>query len=198
MQRNFQWLGIPVLAALAVLASVWLVAGEPSFHGTAIKPPTPAAEINLADHNGHAFRMSDMRGKLVLVYFGFVNCPDECPLTMAHLKQALEMLGPRSQDVQVVLVTTDPVRDTPQALRDFLGKFDPTFLGIPGTPDELARVWKDYGVVVLDGGETHSDFTYVVDSSGNLRLTFLPDTSAQDIAADLKILLAEKSDSRSG
>ena len=74
-----------------------------------------------------------MRGKVVLLFFGFTNCVDECPLTMAHIKLALEMLGDGAQDVQVVLVSTDPVRDTPQVLQDFLGKFNPAFLGITGT-----------------------------------------------------------------
>ncbi len=161
------------------------------FHGTRIEPSQPAAEIDLPDHNGNIVRLSEMRGKLVLIFFGFTNCVDECPLTMAHLKLALEMLEDKAQDVQVLLVSTDPVRDTPQALQDFLGKFNPAFLGIPGTVDELTEVWSNYGIEVMDGGETHSSFTYVVDKGGNLRLKIDSESLPEDIASDLRILLAE-------
>jgi cytochrome oxidase Cu insertion factor (SCO1/SenC/PrrC family) len=77
-------------------------------------------------------------------------------------------------------------------LRNFLDSFSPNFRGIPGTSEQLAKVWRDYGVQVLDGGETHSSFTYVIDRSGRQRLNFSPNTSAEDIAHDLKLLLAEK------
>jgi protein SCO1/2 len=111
---------------------------------------------------------------------------------MAHIKLALESLGDNAKNVQVVMVSTDPVRDTPQTLQNFLGKFDSSYLGIPGSVDSLTKVWNDYGVVVLDGGETHSSFTYVIDMRGSLRLTFDPETTPEDMASDLKILLAGK------
>jgi len=167
-------------------------AGKPSFHGELVKPPVPAHEIDLPDQSGDLFRIEDFKGKVVLVFFGFTNCPDECPLTAAHLKQALELLGDRARQVQVVMVSTDPVRDTPQAIGEFLDKFHPGFVGIPGTVESLSRVWEDYGVVVLHGGETHSSFIYVVDRTGDLRLTFTSETSPEDIAADLDLLLAEE------
>jgi protein SCO1 len=128
---------------------------------------------------------------VILLYFGFVNCPDECPLTMAHIKQALDALGSQAQKVEVVMVSTDPMRDTPQALGNFLGAFNPAFIGIPGSPEELTGIYKNYGVQVLDGGETHSSYTYVIDQKGKLRLTFVPDTQPEDIVADLKILLSQ-------
>jgi protein SCO1/2 len=110
---------------------------------------------------------------------------------MAHLKLALEALGSDAGQVQVVMVSTDPVRDTPQALHDFMNKFNPAFLGIPGTVDDLSPVWNEYGVTVLDGGETHSSFTYVVDKQGQLRLHFDPEMAPDNIASDLKALLSE-------
>ena len=146
----------------------------------------------MADQNGNPFQLSEMRGKVVLVFFGFTNCVDECPLTLAHIKQALGILGDSAKEVEVVLVSTDPVRDTPQVLQEYLKKFDPSYLGIPGTQDQLMTIWNEYGVTVLDGGETHSSFTYVIDKGGKLRLTFDPETTPEDIASDLKILLSEK------
>jgi protein SCO1/2 len=179
------------IIALLAFGLAACAAPKPAFHNEVIDPPMAAAEIKMIDHTGKPFQLSSERGKVVLMYFGFVNCPDECPLTMAHIKQALEMLGDQAQNVQVVMISTDPVRDTPEALGNFLGAFNPTFIGIPGTSEELAKIYKDYGVTVLDGGETHSSYTYVIDQNGNLRLTFNPDTQPDDITADLKILLTQ-------
>jgi len=182
------------------ITSIWMLAlvgaaacaPRPSFHGAVIEPPMAAAEIQLTDFNGQAFRLSDLRGRLVLIYFGYTHCPDECPLAMANLNAALERLGDRAAQVQVVLITTDPRRDTPQALHEFLGRFNPNFLGLLGSSQELAKAWKDYGVTVMDDGETHSTFIYVVDRAGRLRLTFFHDTPPADIAADLLVLLKER------
>lgn len=174
---------------ILILICLVMAGCSASFHGSAIKPASPAAEISMPDQNGNDFQLSALRGKVVLVFFGFLNCPYECPLTMAHLSQAVDMLGDRSQDVQVILVSTDPVRDTPQAMKDYLSKFNPSFLGITGTQDQLKTIWDAYGVVVLEGGETHSSYTYVIDQKGDLRLTFDPEMTSEDIAADLKILL---------
>jgi protein SCO1/2 len=168
-----------------------LVFGKPHFRGEVIHPSFQAAEIETSDDHGQPFRMSALQGKVVLLYFGYLNCPDECPLTLAHITQALLLLGPRSQEVQMVMVSTDPTRDTPQAMDEFLGKFNPAFLGLTGRPQDMAKIYGDYGVMVLEGGETHSSFTYAIDRSGNIRLTFLPDTPAEDIAHDLRILLSE-------
>lgn len=179
------------MATIFILAS--MTAGcSASFRNQQVKPAAPAAEIGMLDQHGNEFRLSGQRGKVVLLYFGFVNCPEECPLTMAHIKLALGILGDSSKNVQVVMVSTDPVRDTPQALNEFLGKFDASFLAIPGTLAELQKVWSEYDVTVLDGGETHSSFTYVIDKKGDLRLTFVPDAAPEDIASDLQILLAEQ------
>jgi protein SCO1/2 len=192
MQRKTLLLGVSIFVVLMALTAIVYLTSKPSFRGAVITPPWPAPELKLTDHNGQPFTMSNQRGKAVLLYFGYVNCPNECPLTMAHLKLALESLGNRAKDVQVVMVSTDPVRDTPQALKDFMEHFNPSFLGLTGTPAELQKAWKDYGVTVAAGGETHSTFLYVIDPSGNVRETFLPDTESNDIAADVGLLLKGK------
>ncbi len=180
----------PFLLVCAIL--LFVLSSCASFKGEKVNPVTAAPEISMMDQNGNPFQLSGMQGKVVLVFFGFTNCVDECPLTMAHIKQALGILGASAGDVRVVLVSTDPIRDTPQALQDFLGKFDPSYIGIPGTVDQLSKLWDAYDVEVLDGGETHSSFTYVIDKGGRLRLRFDPETAPEDMASDLKILLAEK------
>lgn len=191
MKRNFFQIECIMSLLLILIISASCSAFKPAFKGQVVEKLAAAPEISMTDQNGKPFQLSAMRGKVVLVFFGFTNCVDECPLTMAHIKLALESLGSDAKDVQVVLVSTDPVRDTPQALQDYLGKFDPSYIGIPGTVDELTKIWNDYDVVVLDGGETHSSFTYVIDKQGNLQVTFNPESTPEDIASDLKILLAE-------
>lgn len=192
MNRRLLSIGAGILGLLIILAVILYTTDKPSLKGSVITPPWPAPEIKLTDHNGHPFTMSSQRGKVVLVYFGYTNCPDECPLTMAHIKVALESLGDRAKDVQVVMVSTDPARDTPQALGDFMGHFGPSFLGLTGTTAELQSTWRSYGVTVEAGGETHSTYLYVIDPSGDVRETFLPDSEPNSIAADLDLLLRGK------
>ena len=194
MNRRLAFLGLGILVLLGVMIAATLLYNSNTnpFKGSVISPPWPAPEINLADHNGQPFTMSGQRGKVVLLYFGFINCPDECPLTMAHLKLALDSLGDRAKNVQVAMVSTDPARDTPQALKGFMESFNPTFLGLTGTTEELQKTWQDYGVAVEDGGETHSVYIYVIDQAGNVRETFLPNSESSDIAADVRQLLKGK------
>ena len=145
MQHKTLLVGVSIFVGLLALTAFLYLTSKPSFRGAVITPPWSAPEINLTDHNGRPFKMSDQHGRVVLLYFGYVNCPDECPLTMAHLKLALESLGDRARDVQVIMVSTDPVRDTPQALKDFMEHFNPLFLGLtvnsPRTSESLERLW---------------------------------------------------------
>lgn len=192
MQRKTLLVGVSIFVLLLALTAFFYLTSKPSFRGAVITPPWSAPEIKLIDHNGESFRMSEQRGRVVLLYFGYVNCPNECPLTMAHLKLALESIGDRARDVQVIMVSTDPVRDTPQALKDFMEHFNPSFLGLTGTPAELQKVWKEFGVTVEAGGETHSTYLYMIDPAGNVRETFLPDAEPRDIARDVDLLLKGK------
>ena len=117
MPRKTILVGVSIFVVLFALTAIFYLTGKPSFRGALISPPWPAPEINLTDQNGQPFTLSSQKGKVVLLYFGYVNCPDECPLTMAHVKLARESLGDRAKDVQVVMVSTDPARDTPQESR---------------------------------------------------------------------------------
>jgi protein SCO1/2 len=191
MRKNIVYFTIIKLAILTTLLTASCGVMTPTLKGAVITPPLAAAEIKLTDHNGQPFQLSSFRGKVVLVFFGFSHCINECPTTMAIIRQALETAGATTKDVEVVMVSTDPATDTPQSMKEFMGRFNPAFLGLLGTPDQLAKSWKDYGVTVLDGGETHSSFTYVIDKKGNLRETITPDALPDDVASDVKVLLAE-------
>ena len=189
-QKRF-WGRITSLTVLIIMSTVSCGVFKPSLKGTVASPVVAAANINLTDQNGQPFQLSNSRGKVALVFFGFSNCVDECPATIAKFKQALITVGEGAKDVVVVMVSTDPVRDTPGSMKAFMEKFNPTFLGLLGTPDQLSKSWEDYGVQVLDGGETHTSLTYVVDKKGILRETISTEASPDDIAADVKVLLAE-------
>lgn len=111
---------------------------------------------------------------------------------MGFLKQMHDKLGPLADQTQVLLVSTDPVRDTPAALGSFLSHFDPSFLGLTASIDVLQKVWSSYGVTVLDNGETHSSYLYLIDPQGNLIATYPLLQTADGITSDVKYLIQQK------
>ena len=192
MERKVMLVGVNILAILLIVTAAVLFTNKKPYSGAVIEPPLPLPEISLTDQTGAGFRSGSLRGKIVLIYFGYTNCKEECPLTMAKLKQVLASLDELAADVQVLMVSTDPSRDTPRAMQEFLAPFQPGFLGLTGSPAELQKIWDAYGVTVLDGGETHSNLIYVIDRAGELRLTFFYETQPADIASDLRRLLREQ------
>jgi len=181
-----------VILAVVVLAGVgytWYRTAHPTFHGSRINPPQPAGDFSLTSQTGANLHLSDFRGKYVLVYFGFTNCTSECPLTMGFLKQMHDKLGSLADQTQVIMISTDPKRDTQQALGDFLANFDPSFIGLTATQAVLQPVWAAYGVTVLDNGETHSSYLYLIDPQGNLIATYPLLQNADGITSDIKSLL---------
>jgi protein SCO1/2 len=190
MKQRFLLIGIAVTAILiAAGIYAYLTVSNGQVHGVAFTPPQQAPEITLTDQTNRSFKLSAEKGKIVLLFFGYTNCPDECPLTMAKLKQAITQLNVASDQVQVVMVTTDPTRDDPKTLGAFVSKFDPHFVGLTGTKDELQKVWDSYSVVVEDGGETHTAFVYLIDKKGFIQTIYPLDMQAEDIAHDVRIFL---------
>jgi protein SCO1/2 len=189
MNRNIFLAGIGVAAMVIFAALVVGLTRRDSPRGSVINPALPASEIALTDQTGQPFRLSSLKGKVTLVYFGFTNCPDECPLTMAKLKQVIASLGDQSSNARVIMITTDPVRDTSSQLAGYLANFDESFIGLTGSPAALQKVWSEYGVTVLEGGETHSNLVYMIDMQGNLRETLPYEMQAADITADVRLLL---------
>jgi len=177
---------------LAAAAFLMMRSRTPTFFGTVLEPRRPAPEISLVDHAGGTFSLANHRAQVVLVFFGYTSCPDECPLTMATLREAFDILNEDGTRVQVALITTDPERDTPDALREYLALFHPSFLGLSGSPAQLQQVYADYGVLVMESGETHSTRVYVIDRRGDLRATFPYGQAAAEIAADVRLLLGEE------
>ena len=186
-----------------VAAGVFLFSKPASFRGTMYAEPyPPAPEIELTRDNGASFKLSGMRGNIVLLFFGYTSCPDVCPTTMAELKQALDELDEDdTKQVQVLFVTVDPERDTPERVQEYVNHFNLDFIGLSGTESELTEVWKKYGVFRenVEGTSAagylvnHTARVTLIDRDGNLRLSYAFDTPVDSIVHDLKLLFKEKS-----
>ncbi len=200
MDRKVIWVGVGSLLVILVgIALAVLFARPPSFLGTSYEP-IPAPEIDMPLADGTQFRLSDHKGQVVLVFFGYTYCPDVCPITLANMKQVVTELGADAQRVQVVFVTMDPDRDTPERIQEYASRFYPTFVGISGPIEELGKIWGDYGAYRElspkdENGNylvTHSSRVTVIDTHGDLRLSFTFESRWQDILHDVKLLLAEE------
>jgi protein SCO1/2 len=199
MDRKLIWVGVGILSIIALATAVtFLLAKPPEFNGTVYEPKA-APGIELSTSSGQMFKLSDQRGKVVLLFFGYTNCPDVCPTTMANLREALSQLGDEAEKVQVVFITVDPNRDTPEAAQRYVSSFDSAFIGLSGTEAELASIWSKYGVYRelgqkdADGNYpvTHTARVTVIDGHGDLRLSINYDVPWQEILADLQLLIAE-------
>lgn len=185
------------LAALLMLAACQPAPAPPAFHATNITGETFARDFKLTDHNGRERTLADFRGKVVAVFFGYTHCPDVCPTTLADFAAALRELGPLGDRVQVIFVTVDPKRDTPDLLRVYVSAFDPRFLGMYTDAQSLAALAREYRVVYQKTGVKaaddylidHSAGTYVYDPAGRLRLLMPYGSAPGEIAQDLRALL---------
>jgi len=172
--------------------------GESGFRATDITGAAFGRDFALADHAGRPRTLADFRGKVVVMFFGFTHCPDVCPTTLAELATAMKKLGADGDRVQVLLVTVDPERDTPQILSQYVTAFDPRFLALRGTAEETAWVAKEFKIIYqkVAGARPdsytmdHSAGTYIFDSQGRLRVYVSygqgPEVFAHDIALLLK------------
>ena len=156
-----------------------------------------ARDFRLTDHTGKPRSLADFKGKIVVLFFGYTQCPDVCPTTLTELSQVKQLLGADADKLQVLLVTVDPQRDTPEVLKAYMANFDPAFLALRGTPEQLAAMAKDYKVYYKrTEGKTptsysmdHSAASYVYDTQGRLRLYTRYGSGVQALASDIKLLL---------
>ena len=157
------------------------------------EPPRMAPEFSLAGSNGGELDLRSYRGKVVALGFGFSHCPEICPTTLATLAKARQRVGAAAKDFQVVYVTVDPERDSPERLRTYLTNFDPSFVGGTGSEAALAAVRREYGIAAERSeagyGFNHSSYTYLVDRAGNLRALMPYGHPAEDYVHDLQLLL---------
>jgi protein SCO1 len=190
---------VKIRAALLVLlgvAALARAAEPPALKAGVLTPVMAAPEIALSGTDGKPLNLARFRGKVVLLAFGFSNCGEVCPITLATLAGARKKLGSDAAHVQVVYVTVDPERDTAAQMKKFLGAFDPTFVGGVGTRAEIDAAQAMYGIsssknVNTDGSYTigHSSSIYLIDRAGGLRAVMPYGHPADDFVHDLKILL---------
>jgi protein SCO1/2 len=156
-----------------------------------------AKTLTLTDHNGKLRSMSDFKGKVVVLFFGFTHCPDVCPTTMSDLKQAMKLLGDKSNQVQVLFVTVDPERDTQEVLAKFVPSFDSRFIGLRGSLQETAETLGNFKIFYAkvpgkakdDYSIDHSAGMYVFDKDGKVRLYMGYGQKPAEIASDITKLL---------
>ena len=174
---------------------------QPSFASVDITGANYAKDFELTDHNGQVRRLADFKGKVVVMFFGFTQCPDVCPTSMAELAEIKQMLGKDGDRLQGLFVTVDPERDTPEVLKAYMANFDPSFIALTTTPDKLAILAKDYKVYYKKvPGKTptsytmdHSAGSYIYDPKGNLRLFTRYGSGAKVLASDIAQLLKSSS-----
>ncbi len=193
--------GVSVVLVAIVALGAWLAffrTGPYEFKYGFYSPPNTAAPLDLTDQNGQPFSLENHRGRVVLLYFGYTYCPDYCPTTLADFQKVKDQLGDRADKVDVVMVTVDPDRDTPERLKEYLNFFDPSFIGLYGTQDQLAPIERAYAITAIKEEATpgssyysvsHSTQLYAIDQEGNLRLTWPYGTSPDDITTDVEHLL---------
>jgi len=153
--------------------------------------------MRLTDHTGKMRTLADFKGKVVALFFGYTHCPDVCPTTMTDFKQTMKLLGEESNDVQVLFVTLDPERDTPEVLAQFVPSFDSRFIGLTGSVEEIAETASMFKIfsskVATEGRSTytidHSAGTYIYDKHGKIRLYVEYGEKPADLANDIKTLL---------
>jgi protein SCO1/2 len=188
-----------VLAALAALAGCERVASPLSFKGIDITGAEYARDFDLPDADGKRRRLADFKGKLVVVFFGYTQCPDVCPTTMLELAQVKKELGPAGERVQGVFITIDPERDTPEVLKAYVGNFSPDFVALRGSADETTAAAKAFKVFYAKvPGQTAGSYTmdhtagsYVFDAAGKVRLFTRYGTGSEALKADLQQLLKD-------
>jgi protein SCO1/2 len=170
-------------------------AEEPKFKSTDITGVEYGSTLELTDHAGRARTLADFRGKAVVLFFGFTQCPDVCPTTLVDISNSLKKLGPDAERVQVLFVTVDPERDTPKVLAEYVAAFDPRIIALRGDAAATQRVAKEFKIYYEkrkqgDGYTVdHSAQSYVIDPQGRLRLLVRHERIAQDLADDLRTLL---------
>jgi protein SCO1 len=195
-------------ALIAALLAGFLILGAGAFLGLALRDNargvagTPLASaiggpFRLVDQNGKTVTDADLRGKWLLVYFGYTHCPDACPTALNDISIALDELGPKRAEVRPVFITVDPERDTPEALKSYVTSFDAPILALTGTNEEIAQAARGYRVYYAKhpepGGDysmDHSSVIYVMDPEGRFTASFTHESSPEEIAERLKKLLA--------
>jgi protein SCO1/2 len=195
-QRTFCRRSALVLLLALALAGCDVGSSKPAFQLTDISGAEFGRNFRLTDHNGKLRTLDDFKGKVVTIFFGYIFCPDVCPTTMGEMALVMKELGADAAQVQVLFITVDPARDTPELLSKYVPGFHPTFLGLYGDEEATKRTAKDFRIFyqkqpMSGGGYTmdHSAGTYIYDKAGRLRLFSPYGQGPQKLLHDIRLLL---------
>jgi protein SCO1 len=170
----------------------------PAFKGIDITGAAYGRQLALTDMTGRPRTLADYRGKVLMLYFGFVQCPDVCPTALARASEVMQQLGPDAAQVQLLFVTVDPERDTPALLREYMAAFDPAFMALTGDAAAIQAAASEFRVYFkkIPTGSSytmdHTALTYLLDRTGHIRVALRHEQTPADYAADIQKLLAEK------
>lgn len=191
------------LACCAGLTLTLALAGcnpdAPHFNSVDVTGADFGKDFHLTDPDGNPRSLADFRGKVVMLFFGFTQCPDVCPTTLARAVRIRKLLGSEGDRLQVLFVTVDPERDTPEILREYTHAFDPSFIGLYGDAAATKKAADEFRVFyrkVPTGSSytmDHTAMSYVIDPQGRLRLAVRHEERAQDVAEDIRTLLKTSS-----
>lgn len=191
----------PILLTLALcLALAGCADTKPQFASADITAADYGKDFALTDHTGKPRTLADFRGKAVVMFFGYTQCPDVCPTTMTGMNEVMKLLGEDAKKVQVLFVTVDPERDTPQLLAQYVPAFHPSFIGLYSDAQTIARTAQSFRVFYQkQPGSSATTYTvdhtagsYVFDPQGRLRLYVRHGAQPELVAKDLRLLLAGK------
>lgn len=199
------WIAVSVVAIIAIAGASWWFLFRPQpyeFKYGFYEPAQAAPELSDAvDQHGQPFSFSEHEGKVIFVYFGYTHCPDACPATLDEFMEVKEELGDKADDVEFVMITVDPSRDTPERLTEYLDFWDPEFYGVSMPQDETDQIARDWAVTFSyeeknsRGGYmvNHEVSSFVIDKEGNKRLTYPLGSDPSTMSKDVEYLLKEKS-----
>lgn len=182
--------------ALSVVPLLAACKGGPDFMGSDISGTKLGQGVALTDMNGQPRTMADYGGKVVVAFFGFTQCPDVCPSALLEMAQVMQALGPDAQRVQVLLITVDPERDTQEVLREYVTAFDPRFVGLTGTPEEIKRAAESFKAYYAKSPRPDGDYSmdhtaafYLLDTEGQARVLASNNAGVEALVHDIRLLL---------
>lgn len=200
MSKKMKWI-IGIIVAAVILFVGAYFAGTMlrpyQYHGNTMESTEPPGDFTLIDHNGNRMHLSDYEGKWVILYYGYTFCPDVCPTTMMQLGRMMPLLGKDVRRVQVFMISVDPERDTPERLKEYVTYFHPDFIGLTGTPEEVADAAAPFGIYYkrkeVEGASgylmDHTASVTILDPQGRVRLIWPYGVTADEMAEDLKHLM---------
>lgn len=196
--RHFKHGLFSIIVALFAALLLSGCSGPPPFKAKPVPDSPIAPAFTLTDQFGEKRSLSDFKGKVVSLFFGFTHCPDVCPTHLARQAEVMRQLGPLADQVAVLFVSLDPERDTTDVLKIYMNAFDPRFIALTGTPEETSKVAKQYKIfwqkTPLPGSALiytidHTTNSFVIDQKGRLRLTVPHEMPAADVTHDLKLMI---------